>query len=266
MEEQNQELREEGTQLSLVSILFEIKRNILLLVIVTLVFALAGGIYGRYFVTTKYSSKASLIVIPPETASSTTNKTTANTSEFSYAVYIAATIGEIIKSSTVCGKVAEAYNAGIETYNADETHTVKMQSIKSGLVQSGLTVSTEDKNFVVNITFNSTDPHAKEILNQVIETTLAYINSDDSGMVWYSERFKTLDTAGSSTPDSSSRTIKYLLIFAFVGIVVSLGIIILKMLLNDTYNKKEDLENDIPVEVLALINDLTESKEEHKVG
>ena len=264
MEEQNQELREEGTQLTLISILFEVKRNILLLIIVTLALALAGGIYGRFFVATKYSSKASLIVIPPETENVETHTT--NTSDFSYAVYIAGTVGEIIKSEVVCGKVAKAYNEGIEAYNADDSHSEKMNKISAGLVKSGLTVTTQEKNFVVNITFTSTDPHAKEILSQVLTTTLEYIDSDYSGMVWYSSRFTILDTAGAPSPDSSSRTIKYLLIFALVGVALSLGIIVLKMILTDTYNKKEDLENDIPVEVLALINDLTDSKEGHKVG
>ncbi|MBQ7642718.1 MAG: hypothetical protein IJS67_02335, partial [Clostridia bacterium] len=54
MEEELQEVR--GNRISLVSLIVEIRRNLLLIIIITLLFTVAGGIYGNYFVKTNYSS------------------------------------------------------------------------------------------------------------------------------------------------------------------------------------------------------------------
>ena len=236
MEEELQERR--GNRISLVSLIVEIRRNLLLIIIITLLFTVAGGIYGNYFVKTNYSSTATIRLKPNEKFS--------EYNEFTFATRLANTVGEIMKSATVSEKVAADYN---------EKHP--NNPVYPATVRWGISVSAPENNFIVTVRYTSTRTDVQAILNQIIESSLAYLDED----VWFNDRVEQLDKASAAADDAASRTRRYIIIFLAFGLAVSAAIVILKIILNDTYVSKEDLERDVPVEVIAMIDDLTESKE-----
>ncbi len=245
MEQDRQTVSE--TQLSLQTILIEVRNNLLLIIIVTLLFALAGGIYGKFFVKTQYTSKAAMVVtaLPEETSGSTTTA-------YTYSVNLTNTMGLFVKSRTVCERAAELYEG--KTGN----------KISSGTIQGSISYSVVEKTFIINLTCKTTHGDADVILEVLMDAAIEVANEYNDGKSFFAKKLQIFDAPTSPSDDSSTKLYKYIFVMLAIGLVVSVLIIILKIILNDTYKSKDDLERDIPVEVLALVDDLTQIKEGRK--
>ena len=245
---EEQEIRSESeNQLSFQTLFLEVKKNIFLIILITLLFALAGAAYARFFVQTRYTSNASFMV---NVAREDVNNS--ETTAYSYAIALTGTLEEFIKTSKVGEKAAEIY---FEEYGKE-------------IPQYSLSTSTTEKNFIIPITCSSTDKYSGRILKSVMDATMEVANElkgqDDKPTVVYNKFlvFEGADVNVQGRADSGAKMYKYILIFMLIGLVISAVVIILKILFNDTYKFKEDLEKDIPVEVLSLIDDLTHVKED----
>ena len=248
---EEQEIRKESeNQLSFQTLILELRKNILLIVIITLLFALAGAAYARYFVETKYTSSGSLMVNVARE-----DMGVSETTAYSYAIALTDTLSKFISTSKVREKAAELYKE--EYKKGTKGYKEKMPSYSIG-------VSTTEKNFIITVTCTSTDRDTKQILDTVMDAAIKVANDlkgqDEEYTVLHNKMF-VFEEASTGWPDSGARMYKYVLIFMFVGLVVSAVIVILKILFNDTYRFKEDVEKDLSVEILALIDDLTDVKE-----
>ena len=243
---EEQELRQESdNQLSLQTLFLEVRKNVLLIAVITLLFALAGAAYARYFVKTRYTSSGALMVnVTYGEGSEIKGETTA----YSYSIAITDTVSKFITTSKVAEKAAELYK---EKYGED-------------IPSYALGVTTTEKNFIINVSCTSTNRETKQILDVVMDATKAAANElkgqDGNHTVFYNKLF-VFEDASEGWADSGARMYKYVLIFMLLGLVVSAVVIILKILFNDTYRFKEDVEKDLSVEILALIDDLTGMKE-----
>ena len=236
--------KESENQLSMQTLFLEAKHSLLMIIIVTLLFALAGGIYARFFVDTKYTSKASFVVnvMPDETSGSTTTA-------FSYAVNLTNTLGPYITTTKVCEKALEIYN---------DSHEEKLSSY--AVIQKALSYSVIEKSFIIPLTCTTTNPDADGILQAAMDAAIEVAKEYEDGQTFLANKLLIYEEPSKPTNDSRNKLYKFILIFFFIGLVVSFLIVIFKIILNDTYKSKEDLERDIPVEVLALVDDLTQSK------
>lgn len=252
---EEQELRGEQTsQITLSSLLAELRNNLILIIVITLVMTVLGGLFGALFVKTKYSSSAALVVSPPSASSSSGG----SNSDLSYAVNLTNSFKDFFKSDFVSKDAAAKYNA------------TAAEKVTAGQIKSGITTTTNTQSFIINVSFTSNNKDAQNILNQIIESAISLADSTvvDAGgnekpvYGLFYEKLTVMNYAGGVSSDSFSKVVKYLALFFAGGLVVSFVIIVLKLILNDTYKTKESLENDVPVEVLAMIEDITLAKEE----
>lgn len=261
---EEQEFKTEGEQLSLQSLFIEVKKNLLLIIVITLLFALAGGLYSKFFVKTKYTSRGSFIVNVSMEESKVTE-----TTAYSYAVSLTNSLAPFIKTANVGKKAAELYNSGKYNKDADGNLVPPVEQLKEGVFTGSLTVTTTEKNFIITVICTTTNPNADKILQAAMDATQEVANEltdkDGKRTVMYN-KFLQYEAPSYPSSDSSTRIYKYILIFMLLGLVVSAVVIILKILFNDTYKTKEDLERDLNVEVLALIDDLAEVKEGSHYG
>ena len=237
--------RENENQLSLQTLFVEAKNSWLLIIIVTLLFALVGGIYAQFFVDVTYTSKASFVVnvMPDETAGNTTTA-------YSYAVNLTNTLGPYIKTTNVCKKALDIYN---------DSHEEKLSSYNE--IQKAISYSVTDKSFIISLTCATANPDADGILQAAMEAAIDVAQEYQEGQTFLANKLLIYEQPSKPSDNEISKLYKYILIFFVLGLVVSGVIVLLKVILNDTYKSKESLESDIPVEVLALIDDLAEAKE-----
>ncbi len=242
-------------ELSLQSIVEACKRHIVFIVAITLLVTVLGAIVGRFFIKTKYTSSANLIV-DFETTSSAYQ-------DYSFAVVLTNTISDFMKSGVVISDACEKLEE-------------KGISVSGSQMASSLTITTSDKSVMVKLSYSSTSEYAQEILMQLIDSSISIADSyklDEEGNVVtengkpvymysnLSNKIKVMTYPGKASNDKRSKTIKYTLIFFVIGLVLSVGAVVLRMLFNDTYRSKEEVEEELGIDVLALLEDITEDKE-----
>ena len=96
--------KREEQGLSLSDLLFLVKRNIIMVIIVTMVFIIVGAVYGFKIKKPTYTATTTAIVYV-DTSAGGNNPTMAN--NFSYATYFTSTFSSFIKSNPVLSVTSE---------------------------------------------------------------------------------------------------------------------------------------------------------------
>ena len=251
-ERQEINVEESGNQISLQSILLAVRQNWLLILVITLVVTIAGAVYGAFFVKTQYTASATVMV---DTKSDTSGET-------SYAISLTHTAAQLIATHP------DIRSTAYKRYQ--DAHPEDTESPYGTITAAEVT-----QTYIIRITFTSTNKNANEILKEIltsIQDEINYVegyekdeNGNDVPVYRYTSlagKIKTIVRPTVSSPDWTSRIMRYLLIFFVIGLAISVVVVILKIIFDDTYKSKEDLERDIPLEVRAMIEDITDVKEE----
>ncbi len=226
---------EEG--LSLNQILFLIKKNLLMIILIVFCFGLAGGIYGFFIKDITYSAKATgLVEAEPVSGGS-------ESTAYAYSINLTNTFKEFVISDPV---ITIAYNNLKATY----------PTITKGTIKNSIVFETKTSSMIVTLTAKSNDPNmSKDMANSVMKAAIECANAtDDEGkpdFVILSNKLKLVQEA--SEVSSSRGTLKIVVIAILAGLVISFAIILIKYFVNDTYTSKTDFENIYNLEVLACI-------------
>lgn len=238
-----EEYREEGaSQFSLQSFFYEIKKRLLLIIAVTLLCTAVGGVVGAFFVKPQYKSTATLYV-GGETLSESQSLATAIKSFLE-------------PDNDIIYKQAENelsdLSPSVDIAELKESLTVKVNSM------------------MINLEYESTNPHADTILNTIIMTFMDFIdqeNAEKPGEYLYDifgGKVRVISPASKKTNDSKLLVFKYMALFFIIGAIGTVLAVLLKVMLNDTYSDKETLQSDIGVDVLVMIEDVISVKKESK--
>ena len=239
MEEQEMYV-EEGTTISLKSLWAEIKRSILLIVIITLSLTVLGTLLGVFVVKTNYTSTATLYVKTTMEAD-TPISDNLNLSERLAPIYASFLSDD---STIVYKKAVQTLNS--PTYNKN----VSIQGLKDNL-------TVKNTNIQITHKYVSKDEQSNVILDEIVKSLMSEINSKDEK----GEGDKYPILAGqlsiSSDPsvptnDKNTKFIKYTLVFFLLGILVSLITVLVKTVENEktkarttTTGTANDTANDI---------------------
>lgn len=246
--EENQNQSGEARQISLQILWNEFKKKWWIVALITVIFTVMGGLFGKFYVKTTYSASSSLIVVPEQMGTGTGNNT-----ELTFAVNLTYTFASVIPSSAVSRIAADKYNKKYPD-----------AKISASQIMSGTTVTTDEKSFVIVVKYSSSNPNSHEILNFLVDSVLEYSNqtvTDEKGEETYNirllaDKLRVMDYAERSSNDERSKVIKYLLIAFVLGLAVSAVILVLGVFINDTYTSKEELERDLSIEILAFIDNI----------
>lgn len=233
MEENNQNVNEREIDLRV--IFGVLRKNILPLILSTVIVAAAALAITAFFIPKQYKADAMLIV-------NTTDESTANISsgQITAAQDLAEVYSIIIKSDTVIQQVIDDLKLSV-TYEA---------------LSSKISVSSVNSTQVISVSMNSTDAdYAKKVIAKIVEIAPPIIaDKVDAGSVKVISEATIANNGNPVSPSLSKNT----LIGAVAGLVLMLVIIFIKELLNNTFKTENDITNNLQIPLLGIIPEIDE--------
>ena len=221
---------EDYDTIDLLEVLDIVRRRILIIVLTTVIAAGLGFSVSKFLLVPQYEASALMIV-------NTRQDTTANVTsdQINSAAKLVSTYSIIIKSDTVLQQVIN--NLGLSlTYNE---------------LKERVTVSAIDDTQVMQITVRSNNPEwARQVCEQITAVSPDVIlESVEAGSV-------KLISQASATPDPVSPSIpRNTAIAGLLGLVLSMGVVILREMLDNKIKSEEDVRKYLEMPVIGVIPD-----------
>ena len=203
------------------------------IILITLIFIVIGIGYTYFFITPEYTAYTTLVLA--QTSSNDAQNTGAITStDITMNSKLVSTYSELIKRNTVLGQVATNLNI-----SEQEIETIKNK----------ISVSAVSDTEIIEIKVSNEDPnYAAEIANEI-----AKVFSEKIVEIYNISNIYLLDKAETPTAPSNINHIKDVIIFAFIGIVISAGYVLVANMLDNTVKSEEDVEKCAGLVVLSSI-------------
>lgn len=218
---------DEEREIDLGEIVHLLLSKLWIIILSGVVFCLATVMGTMLLVTPKYESTTKIVVLSKQDSNTLTNQ------DMQISTSLTKDYVELIKSRTVTEGV-------IAQLGLDMTHE---QLLKK------LSVDTPTDTRVVSITIKDTDPYtAAEIANAVRDVASKHIQQ-----VMDIKAVNVVETANIPDKPSSPNTLKRGLIGVLLGILLSLVIVVVVYLMNDTVKTPEDVEKYLDLSVLGTI-------------
>lgn len=199
--------------------------QIILIVIITIGI---GVVYTLGFVSPKYSAKTTLVLATAGESdkSITTTDVTLNSK-------LVSTYSEIVKSDSVIGVVID---------------NLKL-SISQKALKSAVSVSAVEDADIIRITVTTGDAEeSAKIANEI-----AKVFSEKIKELYKINNINILDQASPNYTPSNINHTKDIVIFAFVGMVIAVGYVLIVNMLDTTIKSAEDIEKGMGLPVLVSI-------------
>ena len=255
--------------ISLSDLFYLLKKNLLLILIVIAVSLIAGFGYGRFINKPTYSATTTAIIQAENTGST-------ETTNYNYAIALTKSYPDLIKSDIVTPRVAKEalllrYEQDGTSYKNKKTGEVLTEEAfnrlilaKAKEISNGLTITNRDNSLLLLITYKSklidgyTEDEIKaevvKIANEsVVKTKEVFDEEKDGKFVYPNFANKLIQLTFPETSTMSRGLTKILLIAAVIGLVLSLGFVFIRYLIDDTMTSKEDIERVTGVHLLAFI-------------
>ncbi len=204
------------------------KKNHMILII--LVFMLIGVVYTMFFVTPKYKASTTLLLAnsSSEATSSATTQTDVNLNQ-----KLVATYSELIKSNRILRQVIN--NLDIK--------------LTEGQLKGSITVTSVKNTEIIRIDVVTKD----SLLSTRIANEIANVFGKEVKDLYKIDNVNVVDSAEQpKTPYNINHT-KDIIIFALIGVVVSLAYIFIIYMFDTTVKTAEDIEKAVGKTVLVSI-------------
>lgn len=218
------------------------KIQIILLVIL---FAIIGAIYTIGFITPMYTSSTTLVLATSgsENKQDTTNSIT--TTDVTLNSKLVSTYSELVKSKKVLRKVISNLNIDVEEEE----------------LRKNITVSSVKDTELIEITVANKNPkYSAQIANEI-----AKVFSEEVNEIYNINNIHVVDEAEIAENPSNINISKNVILFVFVGIVISIAYVLIANMLDTTVKSAEEIEKNYGIPVIAAIP-LLESFESEKGG
>lgn len=241
-----QEKNESGITLG--QIFFLIKKNIILIIIVTFFVTLIGSVYAIGFKKPTYTGTATIMV------DDASGQVSGNEyQQYLLSSYLVNSIKDFVTSDAVLSEVKEATGVSVKA------------------LANNISVSTTNNSLIVKVAYSNTD---KELTLQVtkllieksvkVSNTVKEMSPEGTPVYKYSMLankiidLKTPQTFEDLTVKSGKLII--LVVSFLLGLIISFGIVLVMFLLDDTYRSKQTFEQTFGINVLASIPNVKVSK------
>ena len=212
--------------------IFWIKK--LQIILIILIFMGIGVIYTVGFKVPLYSAETTLILASQNSNQSNSNTiTTSTATDITVNSKLVSTYSELVKSKNVIRQVITNLNLGT-TISEDE-------------LKNNVTVSAVKDTEIIKITTKEPVNSAK-IANEIAEVFTAKVKE-----IYSIENVQVVDKAEISYTPSNINHKKDIIIFAFIGAVVSVIYVLLSNMLDTTVKTAEEIEKEFKLPVIASI-------------
>ena len=204
------------------------------ILLITLIFIVIGTIYTIGFVTPMYTSSTTLVLAGADKTTDTNKQgSTITTTDVTLNSKLVETYSVILQTKDVLREVIK--NLGI--------------NISEEEIKNNITVSAVKNTEVIQISVNNENAtNAAKITNEI-----AKVFSKKVGEIYNINNVYVLDEAEVSKNPSNINHTKDIVIFALIGIVISVMYVLVANMLDTTIKTQEDIEKAIKIPVLANI-------------
>ena len=234
-------------ELDIIEILYALKKKLKYIIATVIIFAVAGLIYSKFLVTPMY--RASTTFVLSKSTDNTTN-TQINGNIDSEAITqndvtlnskLVSTYSELIKSKTIAKEVINTLGLNM---SVDE-------------FISNVTVTSKDDTELIEITVSNEDSK----LSADIANSLAEVFREKVNQIYKIDNLSIIDIAEPSSLPYNIGTVKNIVIFAMVGLILSCGVVFLIVYFDDTVKDEKDIEALVNIPVIASIPKLEDNEE-----
>ena len=203
------------------------------IILVTIIFIIAGVIYTLAFTTPMYSSSTTLVLAM---SSESDDSNSITTTDITLNSNLVSTYSQIIESNEVLREV-------ISNLKIDEDEEVLRKSID---------VSSVEDTEVIEITVS----HESAVYAARIANEIANVFSNKVQEIYNINNVYVLDEAEIENEPSNINHIRDVLIFAIAGILLSMVYVFITSILDNTIKTEDDIEKGYNIHVLVSIPDI----------
>ena len=222
-------------ELDIMELLYALKNKIVYIIVTVLIFAVLGFVYSKFLITPMYKSSTSF-VLSKSTESTTQSGTTVSEgitqSDVTLNSKLVSTYSEIIKSKTIAKEVMQSLGLDMSV----------------GEFISRVTVSSKSDTELIEITVANEDPET----SAAIANSLAEVFRDKVYEVYKIDNLSVIDEAEPNPVPYNIGTVKNILLFAIVGLVLSCGVIFVIVYFDDTVKEEKDIEALVNTVIAAI--------------
>lgn len=206
------------------------------IILITLIAIVIGIIYSYFFVTPKYKSSTTLVLAQTSKSGEQSGEESITQTDLTLNSKLVSTYSEIMTTKSVLSEVVESLD---------------IPGLNESKIKNNISVQTVKDTEVIEITIQNEDPnYAAQIANK-----LAEVFSKKIVEVYNISNVYILDRAEPDNNPSNVNHIKDIIIFAFIGIVISVVVVLILNMLDTTIKTEQDVENLTGLLVLSSIPD-----------
>lgn len=209
------------------------KLEILLIILISLI---AGIIYSYFYLEPVYKASTALILVQSSATVDEEGQTSITQTDLTLNSKLVSTYSEIMKRKSVLSKVVS--NLGMPESS--------MESIKQNV-----SIKAVSDTEIIEITAKNQDPEKAAL----IANEIAKVFSEKIIEIYNISNIYILDRAEAETNPCNINHSKDLVIFAFIGIVISIIVCLISNMLDTTIKTEEDVEKTTGLLVLTSIPD-----------
>ena len=202
-----------------------LKKHLKSLIVVTLAFGIAMGVYAYLFMADEYTSTTSIYVLVGEENSSTTLYTELNTSTL-----ITNDVAEIMQGNRVANEVAA--QLGLEDLDGFD-----------------VSVEISDSSRIINVSVTGEDPELAAQIAAAIVSSATAIATDAMGL----EAVTVIEEAEVPEAPSGPNRVLYIAVALFAGFFLDVAAVIVFDMLNTKVRTEEELEELTGVPVMGRV-------------
>lgn len=213
--------------IDLLEVLNAVRQHLLAVILATVILAAAGFGVSKFLITPQYEASALMIV---NTRQDITSNVTSD--QINSATKLVSTYSIIIKSDTVLQQVID--NLGL--------------SLTYEKLAERVTVSAVDDTQVMKVTVKSDNPEwARQVCEQITVVSPDVIESVEAGSV------KVISNAAINPAPVSPNVGRNTMLGGVLGLVISVGIILLTVLLDNKIHTEDDVAKYLDLAVVGVI-------------
>lgn len=213
-------------EIDLRELFFELKKKIWFIIAGLLIGAAVTGAYSKFLITPQYKSEAKLYVLSKETTLTSLAD-----------LQIGSQLTQDYKVLVVSRPVLQGV---VDHMKLDMTYRE---------LEKKMTIDNPNNTRILTLTIEDPNPYlAKAIVDEIANTASDYI-----GEIMEMVPPKLIEDGEVATVKSSPHVLKNTIIGGILGLLLVCGIIVVRVILNDTVKSEEDVSKYLELPVLAVI-------------
>ena len=204
------------------------------IILIVAIFGVIGVIYTVMFVTPEYTSWITLVLAGQEKSNSDKETSeTITTTDLTLNSKLVATYSELVTSTNVVRQVIS--NLGI--------------SMDEEALKKNIGVTAREGTDVIEISVTDQNPaYAMQIANETAKVFMEQVSE-----IYNISNIHVVDQAEEPKTPSNVNHLRDVLIFAFVGVIVSVAYVLIANMLDNTVKTREEVERIFKIPVIAEI-------------